>query len=109
MSPFIYLIMWSGGVFLFAYLDHGATAVPPIGRIADIPERVGRRQRDTMQCSMFGTHLAIVLRSVLEIVVITVLLKLFPFGRHLGRGIDEVIFSTEVVAVVGARYFAWSR
>ena len=54
-----------------------------------------------MQLCMFGTNLAIVGGSILEVITVAILFELLPLGSHLGRSIDEVVFSTEVVAIVG--------
>jgi len=53
-----------------------------------------------MKLCMFWTHLAIVGSTILEIVAITILLELFPFGCHISRRVDEIVLFTEVVPIV---------
>ena len=50
---------------------------------------------------MFRAHLTIIGRSVLEIITVTILHKFLPFGSHLSRSLNEVVFRPQVVAVVG--------
>ena len=53
-----------------------------------------------MHRGVFRAHLTIIGRSVLEIITVTILHKFLPFGSHLSRSLNEVVFGTQVVAVV---------
>ena len=53
---------------------------------------------------MFRAHFAVAGSPVLQVVAVSVLCVLLPFGSHLGRGLDEVVLCTEVVPVVCAVY-----
>ena len=44
--------------------------------------------------------LAVIGSSVFGIITITILHKLLPFGSNLSRSLNEVVFGTQVVAVV---------
>ena len=53
-----------------------------------------------MHRGVFRAHLTIIGRSVLEIITVTILHKFLPFGSHLSRRLNEVVFRPQVVAVV---------
>ena len=100
-ASFHCLVVGCGGVFGLSYLNYCATAVPSIGWIVGLPEGVGRRERHAVERSVFGTHLAVAGRAVLEVVAVAVFGELLPLGCHLGRGLYEIVLGTEVVRVVG--------
>ncbi len=95
-------LLWiSGRVFGLADLGHCAAAVPAIGRVVGLPERVAGRQRDPIEGRVFRSHLVIVLCAVLEIISVAVRLNLLPLGRHVCRSLAEVVLCPKVVLVAG--------
>ena len=65
------------------------------------PPRTGLKVEALFRASRrVPRHLTIIGRSVLGIITITILRKLLPFGSHLSRSLNEVVFGTQVVAVV---------
>ena len=53
-----------------------------------------------MHCGVFGAYIAVIGRSVLEVVTVPVFHKTLPAGSHFSRGDDEVVLRTQIVVVV---------
>ena len=79
------LVVWSGGIFRLAYLYDGAAAVPAVGRIVFLPEGVGGRECDSVECGVLGPYAVVASRAVLEVVAVSVLHEFLPLGGHGGR------------------------
>ena len=95
------LVVWSFGVFILAYLNGCAPAVPAVGRIVGGPEGVGGRECDSGEGRMLGAHMVVAGGAVLEVIAVAVAGDLLPFGGHGGGGVSKVVLGAQVVLIVG--------
>ena len=105
LSPCHCLVARSGGILRLSDLYDGAPAVPSVRWVVGLPERVGHGQCDTVERRVLRAHLIISGGAVLKVVSVSILGVLFPFCRHLGRGVYEIVLSVEIILIVCLVYF----
>ena len=88
------------GVVVAQNLDHGASAVPAIGRVIGIPEWVGGWERGVVESRVSLADALVAGGAVLQEVAVSVAHRVVPLDSHLRGAHGVVILRAEIVDVV---------